>query len=233
MHLTPHSLHQIDDAYLQSWEVEALRGLSMRLLADLQEAWDRLNQGPDNSARPPSSRVPWERTGGARAAAADADADAAEGDRDPEPAERNPEEPTVVAPPVAEAKPASAPAARKAGKQPGAPGIGRTQVFQAHEEQRHYPVVCAGCGRPLARAGAVAYTRFAAVALHWGDAAPPGLAGSERSEWRLVGPGLAALIVALALRFRLSRARIQEFLGAWLGLDLSLGTIHQTSHEEI
>src|SRR5574342_475513 len=53
MHLTPHSLHQIDDAYLQSWEVEALRGLSMRLLADLQEAWDRLNQGPDNSGRPP------------------------------------------------------------------------------------------------------------------------------------------------------------------------------------
>ena len=264
MHLTPHSLHQIDDAYLQSLEVEALRGLSMRLLADLQEAWDRLNQGPDNSARPPSSRVPWERTGGARAAAADADADAAEGDRDPEPAERNPEEPTVVAPPVAEAKPASAPAARKAGKQPGAPGIGRTQVFQAHEEQRHYPVVCAGCGRPLDRAGAVAYTGFQAVELHWGDAAPPGLtlgvvdhrydeiacagghhtraeaghgvvdpglAGSERSEWRLVGPGLAALIVALALRFRLSRARIQEFLGAWLGLDLSLGTIHQTSHE--
>jgi hypothetical protein len=46
-----------------------------------------------------------------------------------------------------------------------------------------------------------------------------------------VGPGLAALIVALALRFRLSRARIQEFLGEWLGLELSLGTIHQTIHE--
>src|SRR5512147_1298557 len=104
MHLTPHSLHQIDDAYLQSLEVEALRGLSMRLLADLKEAWDRLNQGPDNSSRPPSSRAPWERTGGARTADADADgdADAAEGDREPEPAERNPEEPTVVAPPVAE-----------------------------------------------------------------------------------------------------------------------------------
>jgi hypothetical protein len=46
-----------------------------------------------------------------------------------------------------------------------------------------------------------------------------------------VGPGLAALIVALALRFRLSRARIQEFLGEWLGLALSVGTIHQTIHE--
>src|SRR5512147_2367137 len=128
MHLTPHSLHQIDDAYLQSLEVEALRGLSMRLLADLKEAWDRLNQGPDNSSRPPSSRALWERPRGARAVDADADADAAEGDCESELAERHPDEPTVVAPPAAEAKPAPVSVARKAGKQPEAPGIGRTQV---------------------------------------------------------------------------------------------------------
>ena len=48
--------------------------------------------------------------------------------------------------------------------------------------------------------------------------ADPLLGGIELSEWRLVGPGLAALIVALALRFRLWRARIQEFLAEWLGL---------------
>lgn len=59
----------------------------------------------------------------------------------------------------------------------------------------------------------------------------PPLAGVALSEWRLVGPGLAALSVALALRFRLSRARIREFLGEWRGLELSLGTIHQTIHE--
>ena len=59
----------------------------------------------------------------------------------------------------------------------------------------------------------------------------PLLAGIELNEWRLVGPGLAALIVALALRLRLSPARIKEFLGDWLGLDLSIGTIHQTIHE--
>ena len=45
------------------------------------------------------------------------------------------------------------------------------------------------------------------------------------------GAGLAALLVALALRFRLSRARIQEFLAEWLGLELSIGTIHQTLYE--
>ncbi|MCO5760664.1 MAG: IS66 family transposase, partial [Chromatiaceae bacterium] len=111
-------------------------------------------------------------------------------------------------------------------------------MFQANAEQAHYPEVCAGCGRPLERVGAVAYTGFQAVDLRWDDPARPGLtlwvvdhryyetpcpcghrtravagqgvvdpllAGIELSEWRLVGPGLAALIVALALRFRLSR----------------------------
>lgn len=51
------------------------------------------------------------------------------------------------------------------------------------------------------------------------------------SEWRLVGPGLAALIVCLTYRMRLSRARTQEFLSDWLGLEISVGTIHATLHE--
>jgi hypothetical protein len=50
-------------------------------------------------------------------------------------------------------------------------------------------------------------------------------------DWRLVGPGLASLIVALSLRFRLSRARIREFLDAWLGVRLSVGVIHRTLEE--
>ena len=51
------------------------------------------------------------------------------------------------------------------------------------------------------------------------------------SEWRLVGPRLATLIVALHLRFRLSRARTREFLQDWLGLSLSVGTLDRTLHE--
>ena len=255
MHLSDHSFRQIDDAYVRSLEPEALRGLLLRLLADLKEARDRLNQGPENSSRPPSSRAPWERQRGER----ESDEDAEDGELEPEPAEAEPAEAKP-----AETKPAGAKPARKAGKQPGAPGIGRTPVFQAHEEQPHYPDAGAGCGRPLDRAGAGAYTGFQAVDLRWGDPARPGLtlwvvdhryyeipcacghrtraeagqgvvdpllAGVELSEWRLVGPGLAALIVALALRFRLSRARIQEFLAEWLGLKLSIGTIHQTIPE--
>lgn len=259
MHLSEHSLRQLDRAYLDALDEAALRALSARLLDDLKDARDRLNQGPENSSRPPSSRAPWERGDGGPES--DAAADAAEDEPDPEPADAKPES---AEPPSAEAKPADAKPARKPGKQPGAPGIGRTQVFQANAEQTHYPNACAGCGRPLDPIMAVAYTGFQAVNLHWGDPARPGLtlwvvdhryyevpcvcghrtragagqgvvdpllAGIELSEWRLVGPGLAVLIVALAYRFRLSRARIREFLGEWLGLDLSVGTIHQTLHE--
>ena len=261
MHLSDHSLRQIDDAYLRSLDREALRGLSLRLLADLKEARERLNQGPTNSSRPPSSRAPWER-GEPLTLPDEAEASL------PVAAELAAESPADGPPtevPTAAVKPAVAKSARKPGKQPGAPGVGRTQVFEAREVIPHYPAVCAGCGRTLTEpVGAVAYTGFQAVDLHWGEAAQPGLivwvvdhryyevpcacghrtraeagqgvvdpllAGIALSEWRLVGPGLAALIVALALRFRLSRARIREFLSEWLGVDLSLGTIHQTIHE--
>ena len=254
MHLSDHSLRQIDDAYLRSLDPAALCGLSLRLLADLKEARERLNQGPTNSSRPPSSRAPWER--GATVAEPEAAAEPSPGAAEPAKAPPATAAPTAV-------KPASG--ARKVGKQPGAPGVGRTQVFAAHETIPHYPEVCAGCGRALvAPVGAVAYTGFQAVDLRRGAADAPGLrlwvvdhryyempcvcghhtqavagrgavdpllAGVELSEWRVVGPGLAGLIVALSLRFRLSRARIQEFLREWLGVELSIGTIHQTLHE--
>mgnify|MGYP000854698532 FL=1 len=251
MHLSEYSLRQLDPAYLDSLDEAALRALSVQLLDDLKEARDRLNQGPDNSSRPPSSQALWERENGSPP-----ESDAAVEDGGLKPAS--------VKTALVETIPAKTTPARTSGKQPGAPGIGRTQVFQAHEVQTHYPDRCAGCGRPLESVMAVAYTGFQAVDLRWNDPgrlgltlwvvdhryyeAPcpcghrtraeagqgkgePLLSGIELSEWRLVGPGLAALIVALALRFRLSRARIQEFLAEWLGLKLSIGTIHQTIHE--
>jgi len=57
------------------------------------------------------------------------------------------------------------------------------------------------------------------------------LDGIELSEWRLVGPALMSLIVFLSLRMRMSRPRIREFLGLWLGVNLSVGTINQCIHE--
>jgi transposase len=62
-------------------------------------------------------------------------------------------------------------------------------------------------------------------------AVDPTLEGVPLRAWRLVGPGLATRIIALSLRFRLSRRRIQAFLDDGLGVHLSVGTIHPTLHE--
>jgi len=55
--------------------------------------------------------------------------------------------------------------------------------------------------------------------------------GVALSERHLLGARLVTLLCALALRMRLSRRRIQEFLGDWLGLELAVATINQAVHE--
>jgi transposase len=64
MHLSDHDLKQLDDDYLRGLSAESLRSLSGKLLADLKEAHDRLNQNPSNSSRPPRTRAPWARGDG-------------------------------------------------------------------------------------------------------------------------------------------------------------------------
>jgi hypothetical protein len=54
---------------------------------------------------------------------------------------------------------------------------------------------------------------------------------TQISEWRLVGPRLAAMIVLLSKRYRNSRRLICEFLSVFLGIELSVGTIDQTIRE--
>lgn len=271
MKLSQHDLRQLDDGYLQRLPEAALRSLSLTLLADLKEAQERLQQNPNNSSRPPSSRAPWDRPGVTAAEEPDTDADEDEGAPSSDAAPRGDDDRAAggdaapSAPTPHDPAPPERPK-RKPGKQPGTPGVGRTQVFTASATVDHRPTVCHGCAEPLAAAArAVAYTGFQSLDLDWGDAAAPGvhlrvvdhrfyevtcgecghhtreqpaqvtvdptLEGVQLREWRLVGPGLATLIVALSLRFRLSRARIQEFLDDWLGVHLSIGTIHQTLHE--
>ena len=58
-----------------------------------------------------------------------------------------------------------------------------------------------------------------------GDAAWQGV---DLGEQRLLGPRLAALVVFLCLRMRLSRQRVRELMQVLLGLELSVGLIDQT-----
>ena len=285
MRVSDHSLRQLDEGYLGTLSREALEDLSGRLVADLKDARDRLGAGPQNSSRPPSSRPAWEKGvgPGGQTALAVGITQALDPGATAEPAPANPSvaQPTAESPgqstessssaPSSEPSPSAALGGRKAevprrpGKQPGAAGVGRTQVLTAHHTEPHRPEVCGGCGQVLA-AGlpeqmvngyqevdllfgdpAVLGMVLRVTAHRWFEVhcpcghhtrstvaswvAEPGVSDLELSAWRLVGPGLATLIVALAMRFRMSRARIAEFLDAWMGLRLSIGTIHQTLHE--
>jgi len=261
MRLTDHDLRQIDEAYLDGLSAEALREVSKRLCDDLKEARERLNQTPENSSRPPSTRAPWTEAQSETEAEEDEEEQAAEGAK-PTPdlgsEDQLPKKPKVKA----EAKPSDSP--RKPGKQPGDPGHGRTQHLPVTGEVVHRAEQCSACGQVLdEHAPFVACTGHYVLDIDWGDEAAPGIRVThtkhlygdtccgcghqtrrlpqraekdvqwsvEISEWHLVGPGLMALIVCLALRMRLSRARIRELLGTWLGITLATGTLNQCIHE--
>jgi len=61
MRLSEHSLHQLDEAYLRSLDLEALRNLSKRWLADLKEARAQLDARSAARSRSPQRPAPLER----------------------------------------------------------------------------------------------------------------------------------------------------------------------------
>lgn len=160
MQLSDHDLRQLDEARLDGLSDAALRELSKRLLGDLKEARERLNQTPENSSRPPSTRAPWERGGTTEPEASAGVA-----------AKSEPSGDVTAAPEGSEAKPAaaseadttSANAAKskpkgRPGRRVGAPGASRTQVLHVDTEARHAPAACACCGGALTPGEARAYT---------------------------------------------------------------------------
>jgi len=267
MHFSDHDIMQLDDDYLHGLPVDPLRSLSKKLLADLKEAHDRLNQSPSNSSRPPSTRAPWEkddsgfdekRTPGAGEAETEAPTDRVEADAA---AVQGVESGSTSA--QGEAKPRSKTKPGRPGRRKGAPGVSRTQVLPVDAEKTHRPKTCAVCGAPLGeelecrpygahfvievvppdggRGLVLQQTKhtYLETRCHCGHCtrAQPGHVAGEAdwtvalSERHLAGPTLVTLICALALRMRLSRARIREFLYDWLGLELGVATINQCIHE--
>ena len=252
MQLSDHSLRQIDEAYLERLGDEALRSLSSKLLLDLKEARERLNQTSRNSSLPPSREAPWD-----KARASDA-----ETGRDEDPEETVAEDAPAETACDAEAEPALAveaqPMARKrAGKVPGAPGHGRPAPARVDATEVHRPTACAGCEAGVAGQTGQAYTGYyevdwvregsgwtVRVTKHLFEESVCDCGHVTRAEpfrgtgddagiggFRLIGAGLASLMVALSKRYRMSRARIQEFLLDWLGVWISTGAIHEALAE--
>jgi len=60
MRLSDFDLEQLDSDRLSVLSLEEKDTLLPKLIDDLKEARDRLNQNSQNSSRPPSSKPPWE-----------------------------------------------------------------------------------------------------------------------------------------------------------------------------
>ncbi len=149
MQLSEHDLKQLDEETIRSLQAETLQTLSVKLLADLKEARDRLNQSPDNSSRPPSTRAPWEGSGSEppeddeaedrepQEAGQDIEAGPQTGAEDKKDSEREQTtKPTKKSP-------------GKPGKPKGAPGYGRGVELAVTAERTHRPRECTLCAQTL------------------------------------------------------------------------------------
>ena len=265
MQLSDHDLLQLDEEYLTSLEFDALLTVSRKLMLDLKESRERLNQNSNNSSVPPSSKpaysgVPFDD---------ESDLDEPDGANHEKPDSKKNSKKDNPPPPEDSAK-KDAPSSdgeksnhkQHPGKQVGAPGYGRNQHIAPNITKEHRSQCCAACDNSLPNdAPFVATIGFYVLDIQVGDTAQTGIQiictlnkyGDTRcdcghltrsqpgrgdiyhpagrklptalSEWRLVGPSLASLIVCLAFRMRLSRPRIREFLQDWLNLEICKGTI--------
>ena len=148
MHLTDHDLKQLDEEVVRSLSADQLIVLSVKMLADLKESRDRLNQDPGNSSRPPSSRLPWE--GGNSEEPTESqelepegipkgnDEETEEANDREEPSEEDGSQPGESG---REEKKKGTP-----GKREGAPGYGRTVELPVTGERIYRPAACVLCG---------------------------------------------------------------------------------------
>jgi transposase len=148
MHLSRHDLLQLDEAYLRRLPEEPLRELSVKLLADLQAAHERLEQNSSNSSRPPSSELPWQ--GKPKEEEKEEGTDRSGKGGKEQGAQDGEEQKPSTGAEQGESESGTEPKPpRRPGQQPGAPGHGRTQNLPIDQEEHHRPTQCAGCGAAL------------------------------------------------------------------------------------
>ena len=263
--LSDYDLRQMSEEWVSALTPEQKDELLVRALFELRKSRDRLNQTPSNSSKPPSSRAPWESTCGDDAAG-EAAAPTTEPVSTPTPSadDDTPQAGGTKASALGPKPPSGKPKAKKAGKQVGAQGFGRTQKLAHTHVDAHHPDTCAGCGNGLPHDAAVAYTGWDEIDIaekvagqvglclqvtrHTLYACPCSCGHVTRAphhvapddpfwdkvalgQWRLIGPRLAGAIVFLAMRMRLSRARIREFFFELFDLQLSTGVLDETIRE--
>jgi len=252
MHLSDFDLQQLDKARLSELTDSQKEALLEKALADLKEARERLNANSRTSSRPPSSDALWSGVS-AEAEASDepesaeepkAEASDADGGEAAEPDQSSKKPKSSSKPGRRPGSPGHSRSQRLAvtatiAHRPercalcgealqGHPFTARTGLYVLelespsdqeldgirlrHDKHLYGECVC-GCGH---------VTR-----TEPGRCQDEPLWTVELSEWRLIGPRLASLIVCLVQRLRLSRRKVQEFLRDWLGAALSTAVISQ------
>jgi hypothetical protein len=261
-------LAQMGPEYFGSLDKPELVNVATRLLETAVELWEQAHQDSHNSSKPPSSDNPYTKSH------AETESEAAsEGDREESSGENSASQ-EASAPSVADAgeegevSPAEVSDSRRRsrGKQPGAPGMWRSEPLEAEEVIPHYPEECVACGAELdvpeegkphmgyyvleleKRASGL---RVVCRLHHYYSAACPRCGHESKArpgegsisfvegrqkdlrlqEYVLVGPLLATFIASLSVRYRMSRAKIREFLVDWLQTPLSIGTIDRCVRE--
>ena len=182
MKIKDHDLRQLNEQRLKTLQEKdpaALLQLTKRLLDDLKEARERLNQNPSNSSCPSGSQAPWFRVGDEDSTEGDEEKADDSSDREPiasgsESSEK--EDSNSNGQPKKKAGKGRAPKPKnKPGKQPGAQGFGRSKELIVNETIHHYPDQCAICGDPLNSESAVAHNGFYTIELILGGPENPGL----------------------------------------------------------
>jgi transposase len=193
MKIKDHDLRQLNEERLKTLQEKdpaALLQLANRLLDDLKEARERLNQNPSNSSCPSGSQAPWFGVGD-EDSPEDDEQGKAEDSSDEEPLESDSassgkEESGNVSSEKDEAhsneqpkkkagKGPSSKSKNKPGKPPGAQGFGRPKELIINETTHHYPDQCAICGDHLPPESAVAHNAFYTIELILGGPESPGL----------------------------------------------------------
>ena len=272
MILKEHELLQIDADFifrLREQDPDALAGLSIKLVSDLKEVLERLNQNPTNSSRPSGSLAPWDK-GITDEKEEDDESAFDEKEALQSKTGLNKENPSDITDTDEAVSPTSnetpePPNPRKPGRQLGSQGFGRTQQLAVTDTTPHFCGCCSACNEDLTSVEK-AYTGFHTVNIEFGSTDAPGVrltntlnlyymglcpkCGLENrtepwrapadnsdwkkvgmTEWRLVGPDLAALIVYLSMDMRVTRRKVKQFLWDVFGLSLSTGTLQNCMME--
>src|SRR5512136_913728 len=152
---------------------ESIYGLSIKLVSDLKEAVERLNQNQSNSSRPSGSLAPWY-----KGIAGDEDDESTIDEKEALRSETglDKEEPSNTAGTTEEdgLQSTETTEQRKPGRQSGSQGFGRTQQLAVTDTTHHSCGCCSACNEDLT-SDEKAYTGFHTVNIEFGNSDSPGV----------------------------------------------------------